>query len=190
MIYRFRIELTKSDPLVWREFAVPGNYTLYQLHLVIQAVMGWRNSHLFQFTENYYADTTCYAIPSPYDMDEVLDARKTSMKKIFPQTGAGYSYIYDYGDYWHHQITLIDRIPKDPAYCPVCLAGSGACPPEDVGGISGYENMLDAFKTPRHPEKKSYREWLNLAVGEKWRPEFCSVRDANTRIYMLLTDAP
>jgi hypothetical protein len=45
----------------------------------------------------------------------------------------------------------------------VCLGGSGACPPEDCGGVWGYTELLKALKNRKHPEYKSTKEWLGRA---------------------------
>jgi hypothetical protein len=66
-----------------------------------------------------------------------------------------------------------------------CLDGCGACPPEDVGGIHSYQEMLEVLKKPRHPERASYIKWLGLVAGEKWDARFCSVRELNKRLVML-----
>jgi hypothetical protein len=42
----------------------------------------------------------------------------------------------------------------------VCLAGENACPPEDSGGVSGYERMLEALADPHHPEHDNYVRWI------------------------------
>ncbi|MBV8402281.1 MAG: plasmid pRiA4b ORF-3 family protein [Acetobacteraceae bacterium] len=43
------IELLDSDPLIWRELEVPTSITLKTLHDVVQAAMGWFDSHLWEF---------------------------------------------------------------------------------------------------------------------------------------------
>jgi hypothetical protein len=48
---------------------------------------------------------------------------------------------------------------------PYCLGGEGACPPEDVGGMHGYQEMLEAFKKSTSKETKEYRQWLGLVEG-------------------------
>jgi Plasmid pRiA4b ORF-3-like protein len=47
-IATIRIELVDSDPLIWRQVEVPTSMTLKALHDVIQIVMGWSNSHLWE----------------------------------------------------------------------------------------------------------------------------------------------
>ena len=187
MIYKFRIELTGSNPLIWREVVIPEYYTLYQLHLVIQAAFGWDHSHLFQFSKTGLADDVRYSIPPDIeDIGEITDARMFPVKKVFRKKGDTETYVYDFGDHWVHRVTLEARINKNSNRCPVCTDGGGACPPEDVGGLGGYYQMVNILKTPANKEYSSYREWLGLVPGEEWRVDFCSIREANKRIAMLV----
>ena len=73
-------------------------------------------------------------------------------------------YEYDFGDSWRHQITVtpIAKPRTDWSY-PLCVAGAGAAPPEDVGGVSGYEEFLSAIKDPKHEEHDRMLEWVGGA---------------------------
>jgi hypothetical protein len=70
-------------------------------------------------------------------------------------------YIYDFGDWWEHTVTLEKEIvsQQDVAY-PVCLAGERACPPEDSGGPPGYQLFIEAMEDPEHEAHEQYREWI------------------------------
>ena len=186
MIFHFYIELEESVPLVWRRILVPASYSLYQLHMALQGAFGWENSHLFQFCEKDLSDAIGYGIPHDLDADtgtKIVEAKKTKMSKIFKRTGQKFQYIYDFGDYWKHQITFEKTEPEEMA-APYCIGGEGACPPEDVGGMHGYQEMLVAFKKGGK-EQQGYREWLGLVAGEKWDAGFCSIRDVNKRLCLL-----
>jgi len=185
MSYLFYIELDGSSPLVWRRIAVPSTYSLYKLHLAIQGAFGWENSHLFEFCVRTSSALIRYGILDDFDPDpEVLNARKTKMSKLFKEVGQRFEYIYDFGDYWRHRITL-EKVESENIARPYCLAGAGACPPEDVGGIHGYFQMLEAFEKPKSNEAKEYSEWLGLMKGEQWDPAFCSVREVNKRLCLI-----
>jgi hypothetical protein len=186
MVYQLYIELRESDPLVWRKIVVPAEFTLYQLHMAIQGTFGWENRHLFQFSESGFSEGTSYGLPDEEtDPGRVtLDARKTRMNRILKKEGQTYCYIYDFGDHWDHRLTL-EKIVAEETTAPFCLGGAGACPPEDVGGIHGYQEMLAILKQTRHPERAGYIEWLGLVAGEKWDPEFCSIREVNKRLALL-----
>ena len=45
-----RIELRYTDPLIWRQVEAPTSITLKILHDIVQAVMGWFDYHLWEFT--------------------------------------------------------------------------------------------------------------------------------------------
>ena len=186
MIYIFYIELLESDPLVWRRIAVSADLTFYQLHMAIQGAFGWENHHLFQFSESGFSDKICYGYPgNDLDSDTVtIDAGKTKMRRILRKVGQTYTYIYDFGDGWEHRLTL-EKIEAKDITAPYCLEGSGACPPEDVGGMHGYQMMVEVLKKRHHPEKASYIEWLGLVAGEKWDAKFCSLREVNKRLGLM-----
>jgi hypothetical protein len=186
MIYQFYIEIDGSDPMVWRRIAVPAEFTFHQLHMAVQAAFGWENCHLFQFCETGFSDKIAFGIPAEDDGPGkvTIDARKTKMSKVLKKEGQQYRYIYDFGDNWMHVLTLEKIVAEDFAR-PVCLDGGGACPPEDVGGMNGYRELLEILKKPRHPERAGYVQWLGLVSGEKWEADFCSIREVNKRLALV-----
>ncbi|WP_343212715.1 IS1096 element passenger TnpR family protein [Arthrobacter sp. H41] len=64
-------------------------------------------------------------------------------------------------------------------HLPRCIAGHGAAPAEDSGGVRGWMNIVQAVNDPSHEEHKEYREWLGLARGEVLNPKAFDVRQAN-----------
>jgi hypothetical protein len=48
-ILQVKVWLTGISPMVWRRVLVPANFTLRELHGVIQVVMGWEGIHLYNF---------------------------------------------------------------------------------------------------------------------------------------------
>jgi len=48
-IYQLKVTLNGTGSPIWRRILVPENVTLYQLHTILQIVMGWTDSHLHQF---------------------------------------------------------------------------------------------------------------------------------------------
>ena len=79
-------------------------------------------------------------------------------------------YDYDFGDSWEHIVTLEKILPADASTSAkaVCLAGSHACPPEDCGGIGGYEQLLRVLRNKKHREHKNMKAWL----GRPFDPEY------------------
>jgi len=159
-IYQLKLTLKDSKPPIWRRIQVSGDISLHRLHKIIQAAMGWLDYHLYQFTIANFV----YGIPDPEDDDwgmPVDDSRKIRLNKLLSREKTKIRYEYDFGDGWVHHILVEKIIPPAPGVnYPVCLAGKRACPPEDCGGIWGYEELLDIIGNPRHKEYKEMMEWL------------------------------
>jgi hypothetical protein len=171
--FQFKVTLNGiKKPPVWRRVTVPSYYTFMHLHFVLQVVMGWENSHLYQFSEKRFGSETViteiYEDLDPGDQQQV-EAKKTPLSQIFKKEGDKFVYVYDFGDSWEHTITLEKIIPK-ASKIPELLDGKGACPPEDCGGVWGYENMLQALADKNDPENQEYRDWLELNYDEEWNP--------------------
>ena len=155
-VYQLRIALLDIDPPVWRRVLVPGGFTLDRLHRVIQHAMGWQDSHLHSFD----VEGVAYGEPDPdgeLALADELDARLDSLVS----KGTRFSYTYDFGDWWEHEVTVEDVAPAEPGVrYPVCVEGERACPPEDIGGAFGYGEALAALADPGHPDHGRFRDWM------------------------------
>ena len=154
--YMLKIQLLDIEPAIYRRFVVPAGITLDRLHNVIQIVMGWTNSHLYEFTigNNRY---TQY----PQSREDGLACSRYCLADLIKQKGLTFHYLYDFGDSWEHEIVLEDSHYFNPQAKTelACLEGEQACPPEDVGGIPGYFEFCNALNDPNHEEHESYMEW-------------------------------
>ena len=162
--YTLFIRLAEIEPAIWRRIVAPGQLTLHQLHHILQVTMGWTHSHLHQFSVPGANESTYYGEPSPEDDYFHKDDRLVRLAHIAPKKGATFLYEYDFGDSWRHEITVEDISPtsKDEPPYPWCLDGQRACPPEDVGGVSGYEHFLEAWRKRSHPEHQEMRQWVGM----------------------------
>lgn len=171
-VYQMKVLLRYIKPPIWRRLLVRSDSTLAELHEVIQVAMGWENYHLHQFI----VGDTCYGEPSLLDELDMKDESRVRLDEIITGEGFNLGYEYDFGDSWEHAI-LVEKVRPfdlDQAY-PVCLKGARACPPEDVGGVWGYEAFRAAIQDPAHPEHEMYLEW----VGEEFDPEAFDVDEVN-----------
>ena len=153
--YLLKIRLLEINPEIWRRFVVPASITLDRLHDVIQIVIGWTDSHLHEFT----IGTKTY---SEYleDLDRergILEDNRYRLYDLIKRKGRTFSYLYDFGDYWQHELVLEDS--HYPKMCLSCFEGERACPPEDVGGIGGYYEFCDVLLDPTHEEHERYKIW-------------------------------
>lgn len=176
-IFQFRLSLKGIRPEVWRCVQVPADFTLAQLHRVIQATMGWQDCHLHEFI----VSGRTFGAPDPdYDVDrEVVDDRTARLRDLNLSPGSRLEYLYDFGDDWHHLLKLEEvRAVCGEDAIPLCLAGQHATPPEDVGGVFGYAEFLEVLSDPSHEEHEHMRSW----VGRPFDPECFSNEEANRRL--------
>lgn len=173
-VYQFKITLKHIKPPIWRRIQVPETYTFWDLHVAIQDAMGWTDSHLHEFaiTNPSTGEKAVIGIPDEgfdYDMGRTtLPDTKQKISKWFSEQNNKAEYIYDFGDNWEHAVKLEKILPREKEIdYPICTAGQRACPPEDCGGIGGYEHFLEIIMDPEHEEYEEMLEW----AGGDFDPE-------------------
>ena len=168
-IFQLKVTLSGSKPPIWRRILVPDNITLGRLHVVLQLVMGWTDSHLHQFA----AKGELYSIIDKDEDDNLFgnnvnDENKVNLSSLLVSEHDFMIYDYDFGDSWEHHITLEKILPFDSSIkLPVCLTGKRACPPEDCGGVWGYHDLLEILADKSHPDYEDTMEWMD----EDFEPE-------------------
>ena len=174
-VYQVRIALAEvDDPPVWRRLLVPAAMRLDRLHQVIQAVMGWDDYHLHVFSDG----RTQYGRPNP----ELAfrDERTATLGELLPREGGRARYTYDFGDDWEHEIVVEKLLAAEPGVpYPLCVAGGGACPPEDCGGTWGYEHLREVLADPTSDEHDDMLAWLGLDKAADFDPYRFDVNQAN-----------
>jgi hypothetical protein len=146
--YRVRADLRETKPPVWRRLDISSSLLLDELHAVLQGAFGLTDSHLHQFV----------AGPSPHDELSTLflcawdvedgdtdgiDEREVRVDELLVDPGDGLFYEYDFGDGWEFTLTLekvLERNEGEPR--ARCVDGRRAGPPEDCGGIPGFEELV------------------------------------------------
>jgi pRiA4b ORF-3-like protein len=155
-LYLLKIQLNDIEPEIWRRFVVPASITLDRLHDIIQIVMGWADCHLHEFTIGKKRYTEY-----PESREDGLESGNYRLGDLIKQKGRTFRYIYDFGDGWEHELTIVDNRYFNPELRTeiACLDGANACPPEDVGGVPGYYGFCKVIKDPSHEEYENYMQW-------------------------------
>jgi hypothetical protein len=103
--------------------------------------------------------------------DNVLPGRRYGIADFINPERPDCRYVYDYGDNWRHRVVLEAVVAPEPGRTyPVCLEGERACPPEDVGGAAGYEDLLGILKDPGHERFDEMRRRVGDFDSEKFDP--------------------
>lgn len=193
MTIELRIDLKDiKSPLIWRQIKVPPHITFHDLHLIIQAAFGWHNKHLYQFAEKEFS---LIRICSPHDTEAPINAEIIPVQNLLielyndslfnPKDNTSLQYIYDYGDNWVHEIkTLgVDHSTDTIEY----IDGEGACPPEDCGGIRGFEDIKTSLMTgkPSVIHDESWIPWLEGCGYKNYKPEYLDIKSIKRQIKKL-----
>ncbi|MFT4222314.1 plasmid pRiA4b ORF-3 family protein [Dysgonomonas sp.] len=186
MLFQFKVQIKGiTKPPVWRKVSIPDNFTFLDFHYIIQIAFGWENTHLFEFRDQEYQSNIRIGIPYDdfFDPDfaaQTKDASHIGLSAVFNEAGQKLLYVYDFGDSWVHEITL-ESVTDGKQKAAVCLSGKGACPPEDCGGVWGYEDIKHIFETaPGSKQANDCRKWLGLKKKDIWDAKFFNIDDVNT----------
>jgi hypothetical protein len=174
-VYQIKVTLKGSKPPIWRRMQITSETTLVQLHRILQRVMGWEGSHLYQFVTGGIA----YGDPSMLGEWDAEDARTVTLAALMRSGKSKLPYEYDFGESWEHELLVEKILPLDEGKrYPVCLTGKRACPPEDCGGVWGYVSFLEAIHDPEHPEQEEMLEW----IGGAFDPEAFNRDEVNVAL--------
>jgi hypothetical protein len=154
-VFQLRIQLADVHPVVWRRVLVPGAVRMAKLGEMLLAAMGWTNSHLHAFEVGDRRYGMCF---DEYPEGEIDEKTVTVLQAL--RDDRRFTYEYDFGDSWEHDV-VIEGLSWSYLGLKfgVCIDGQNACPPEDVGGASGYEEFLVAIADPEDAEHDHYLEW-------------------------------
>jgi hypothetical protein len=177
--YVLHISITFSDPLIWRRVQVPGRYTLAQLHDLIQSSMGWSDSHVHQFLVGKISYEPTMKTNKPRESKR-FDEHKYQLHTLEDGMQFMFSYIYDAGEGWEHVLHLEEVVaPERELNHPILLSGEQACPPEAVGDVHEYNQLVTAFDTPGSNEQHSLVE---LSENPDFDPTQFNFEQAKSRV--------
>jgi Plasmid pRiA4b ORF-3-like protein len=179
-----------TKPPVWRKIAIPNNFSFHKLHCSIQAVFGWGDYHLYQFSPSGWGSHPIIQAPGAYSGDNYdLDATETLLSKLVTKKGQKFSYIYDFGDDWDHTI-VVEKITDEKSKQVVVIDGKGTCPPEDCGGPWGYENLKQILADKNHPkyEKIANRVLVYLDDDGTWNANRFDKEEAQINVNDAILD--
>ena len=190
--YVLRLELDGSAEFkIWRGIICPSNIRLSYLSEFLVRTMGWIGYHEHQFTDKDGAEYLSTSAKEDCDEDfapgeiKYCDFNDWTLGDLLKTKGDKLTWTYDLGDDFTHTLTLreIHRymrkngLPPDPEYC--ITGGENSCPPDDVGGIYGYEHMLEVLQNPDDEEYQEYKDWL----PEGFDPKRFNINDARLRVW-------
>lgn len=170
-----RIKMNQTDLKIWREIKVPSNLTLTALGEVLQDAMGWMHEHLYQFRKGdvYFVDREQMEDSFGFGRFSFRDMAQCTVDDMLTEKGKRVVFEYDFGDSWEHDLWYKGEREYNPGEKPsiTFVKGQGACPPEDCGGIWGYEDLLEIKKKKKRTrEERERMEWA--LMDDDFDPDF------------------
>ena len=141
-----------------------------------------KGEHLHEFT----IGGVRYGEPDPDYPEPNLRSEKRVRLDNALGDAQSLDYLYDFGDYWEHEVRLMEVATfNGPLASPWCLDGTNACPPEDVGGLPGYEHFLHVLSDRTHPEYDDMLLWH----GKRFDPAAFDLNEVNQRLSQYRSNA-
>jgi hypothetical protein len=158
--FEINIRLADIEPEIWRRVAVEGNVRLHELHRIIQLVFSWSDYHLYEF------EVAGRRFQPPDTESDAEDSTQISLEDLRLRRGSLFTYTYDFGDSWIHEIRVEEaQPPRQDSFLPRVIDGERRGPPEDCGGPFRYMELLRALKLPLEhlpPGDRDLVEWVGL----------------------------
>lgn len=171
-VYQIKVSLRGAKPPIWRRLEVPADISLADLSRVIQVSFGWHGGHLHVFETPFGEFGATDA-----DLGHRSDATVT-LEQVAGDVKDKVRYTYDFGDDWDHDI-LVEKVLDPAGRTPGlrCTGGRRASPPEDCGGIGGYEELIDILGDPDNARHQEMLDWLGLDDAGEFDPALFDARE-------------
>jgi len=172
---QIKVTLDDIEPPIWRRLVVPLTTTLSELHHILQAAMGWTDSHLHQFEIGGLRYGNLDMLNQDrFEVDsQAFDASEVRLRDFQFRHGEApaFVYVYDFGDDWRHTVQIEKLLAVKPApKTATCIEGARSCPPEDVGGPHGYFEFVRVLLSPE-PDEIEEQKHLKRWSGGTFDPE-------------------
>ncbi|MDM0030469.1 plasmid pRiA4b ORF-3 family protein [Variovorax saccharolyticus] len=189
-VLQLRAVLRSISPLIWRRLLVRGDTSVARLHQILQVAFGWQDMHLHRFEIRGRE----YGVHQEGGVFFDTDAHEVLIGQLKLRRLERFTYAYDFGDLWVHDLRIEATLPLDPKLVfPVCIAGRRAAPPEDCGGphafiatrfeytLIGESRSRQEFEDPLDDEVDD-EEW---AILRHYHPDRFDRRAVNRRLAAL-----
>lgn len=166
-IFEIKATLVGIKSEISRTFQVDSSINLQVLHEVFQALFSWENYHL-----HFYHDA---------HENEIKKEDQVLLEQVLSEM-ISLTYVYDYGDSWTLNLSLLRSFEDSEQHkYPLCINGVRHAPPEDSGGVTGYEMSLELIRDQKKDEYSLISEWY----GENYDPEYFNIDEVNKNLNKL-----
>ena len=192
-VFERLIQISIGSLDVWRRLIIPENYTLEDLHKVIQAGFEWNDTHPYRYSsekntaavsslqeeEKTESGSPLLFIVRNNQRENSMEDLSSSIKEMCEIHSSGL--FYEYGSNWNVRIMFLSR-HETAGHKPVrCVAGQGNAPPEFIAGPIRFKRVLNALENGSDLDRSYARQEL----GPNFVPGEFNIDNCNRRLKMV-----
>ena len=167
IIYQLRVVLESISPLIWRRLLVPDDYSIADLHFILQIAFDWDDWNLHRF----FIHGKDYGIYHSGGMSFSDDPYQVRLADFKFRKGEKFLYEYDFFNSRKHLVRVEDILSIDPKkQYPLCTSGGNL-------SISAQQKMeefdrvedefTDQLKAKLPAFLKEYQELINFVTDQE-----------------------
>ncbi len=168
VIFQLRVVLEGISPLIWRRLLVPDDYSIADLHFILQIAFDWDDWNLHRF----FIHGKDYGIYHSGGMSFSDDPHQVKLADFKFRRGEKFLYEYDFFNGWKHLLRIEDILSFDPKKkYPLCTGGGNLSISEAERKAAEFDRVEDEF-TDQLKNKlpgflKEYQELVNFVTDQE-----------------------
>jgi hypothetical protein len=166
------IQISISSLDVWRRAIISHEFTMEELHRLIQVSMNWNDSLRFRF----YCETPDGGKQYLHDSVKLGDIDFQGKKEI----------VYEYGPKWIIRIIIMSSYQPAKDEFPRFVAGDGAAPPELIDGPRHFNKLINSIETTGSNDK----QFAVHELGADFIPGVFDLDQVNKKLRAIFSSPP
>jgi len=168
VIYQLRVVLDGISPLIWRRLLVPGDYSIADLHYILQIAFDWDDWNLHRF----FIHGKDYGIYHSGGMSFTDDPDQVRLADFKFRKGEKFIYEYNFFNNWKHLLRIEDILSVDPKKkYPLCTGGGNLSISEAERKAAEFGRVEDEFSKQLRDKLptflKEYQELINFVTNQE-----------------------
>jgi len=168
VIYQLRVVLEGISPLIWRRLLVPGDYSIADLHFILQIAFDWDDWNLHRF----FIHGKDYGIYHSGGMSFSDDPYQVRLADFKFRKGEKFLYEYDFFNGWKHLIRIEDILSVNPQKkYPLCTGGGNLSVSEAERKAAEFDRVEDDISNQLKDKLpaflKEYQELINFVTDQE-----------------------
>jgi len=163
VIYQLRVVFEGISPLIWQRLLVPGDYSVADLHFILQIAFDWDDWNLHRF----FIRGKDYGIYHSGGMSFFDDPYQVKLAAFRFMKGEKFLYEYDFFSSWKNLIRIEDILSFDPQKkYPLCTSGGNLSVTEAERKAAEFNRVEDEISNQLKDKLPTFLKDRTYAVEQ------------------------